>query len=415
MIGKTISHYRVLEKLGQGGMGEVFLAQDKKLGRKVALKFLTEKVQQNSAIQKRFVREAKSAAAIDHPYICKIFETQEIEGQTFIAMEYVEGQTLSAKLAPGPLSLKEALRIAIETAEAFEEIHKNRFVHRDLKPSNIMLAKQGHIKVMDFGLARQFLTEEDLSSSEDTPSDLSPHSSIVGTVAYMSPEQFHRQKVDSQADIFSFGIVLYEMIAGAHPFQKSNVYETVSSILHDRPSPLARYRDSIPELLQHTISKMLVKEPDQRYQSVHEVRTNLVQLLEGLGGKIATLPSRPAVAVLPFADMSPQKDQDYFCDGLADELISALAKLEGLRVAARTSAFRFRGAELDVREIGRQLNVGTILEGSLRKVGDRLRIGIQLINVENGYPLWSERFERKLDDVFQIQDEISEAVVGELK
>jgi serine/threonine-protein kinase len=415
MIGKTISHYNVLEKLGQGGMGEVFLAEDKKLGRKVALKFLTEKVQQNPAIQKRFVREARSAAAIDHPYICKIYETEEIEGQIFIAMEYVEGQALNDKLALGSLSLKEALRIAMETAEAVEEIHKNRFVHRDLKPSNIMLAKQGHIKVMDFGLARQSLTEEDLISSEETPCDLTPHSSIVGTVAYMSPEQVRRQEVDRQADIFSFGIVLYEMITGVHPFQKSNVYETVSSILHDDPPPLARYRDPIPELLQHTLSKMLVKEPAQRYQSVHEVRTNLGQLLEGLGRNTATLPSRPAVAVLPFADMSPQKDQDYFCDGLAEELINALAKLEGLRVAARTSAFRFRGAELDIREIGRRLNVGTILEGSLRKAGDRLRIGIQLINVENGYPLWSERYERKLDDVFQIQDDISRAVVEELK
>ena len=376
---------------------------------------MPEELQQNLAIQKRFVREAKSAAAIDHPYICKIYETQEIEGQTFIAMEYVEGQTLSAKLAGGRLSLKEALQIALETAEAFEEIHNKRFVHRDLKPSNIMLAKQGHIKVMDFGLARQSLSEEDLTSSGETPSDLTPHSSVVGTVAYMSPEQVHRQEVETQADIFSFGIVLYEMITGVHPFQKSNVYETVSSILNDRPPPLARYRDSIPELLQHTLSKMLVKEPAQRYQAVHEVRTNLSQLLEGLGGKIATLPSRPAVAVLPFADMSPQKDQDYFCDGLAEELISALAKQEGLRVAARTSAFRFRGAELDIREIGRQLNVGTILEGSLRKAGDRLRIGIQLINVENGYPLWSERYERKLDDVFQIQDDISRAVVEELK
>jgi serine/threonine protein kinase len=420
MIGKTISHYKVLKKLGQGGMGEVFLAQDKKLGRKVALKFLPEQLQQDPAIQKRFVREAKSAAAIDHPYICKIYETQEIEGQTFIAMEYVEGQTLSAKLARGRLPLKEALSIAIEMAEAFEEIHDNRFVHRDLKPSNIMLAKQGHIKVMDFGLARRSLTKEDLTSSSDetsteTSTELTPHSSIAGTVAYMSPEQIHQQEVDRQADIFSFGIVLYEMITGVHPFQKSNVYETVSSILHDHPPPLARYRDSIPELLQHTLSKMLVKEPDQRYQSVHEVRTNLSQLLESLGGKIATLPSRPAVAVLPFADMSPQKDQDYFCDGLAEELISALAKLEGLRVTARTSAFRFRGEGLGIPEIGRQLNVGTILEGSLRKAGDRLRIGIKLINVENGYPLWSERYERKLDDVFQIQDEISEAVVGELK
>ena len=415
MIGKTISNYRVLEKLGQGGMGEVFLAQDKELGRKVALKFLPEKMEQDPAIQKRFIREARSAAAIDHPYVCKIYETGMIEGKTFIAMEYVEGQTLSKKLEPGPLPLKEALRIASEMAEALEEIHNNRFLHRDVKPSNIMLSKQGHIKVMDFGLARQFFTEEDLASSEETPTDLTPQNSIVGTVAYMAPEQVHRQKVGRQADIFSFGVTLYEMTTGIHPFKKSNIYETASAILHDHPPPLAQYRNSIPELLQHTVGKMLAKEPGQRYQSVHEVRTNLAQLLEGLDRKSAAPPSGPAVAVLPFVDMSPQKDQEEFCDGLAEELINALTSLKGLHVAARNSAFWFRGEKLNYQEIGRQLRVSTILEGSVQKEGERLRIKAKLVKVEDGYYLWSESYDRKLEHVFQIQDEISQAVVEKLK
>ena len=415
MIGKTISKYSILKELGQGGMGEVFLAQDMNLGRHVALKFLSAEMQRDPGVRKRFLREGKVAAAIDHPYICKIYEVKEFKGKAFIVMEYLEGQTVREKLTKGPLPLKEALRAGFEVAEALEEIHSHRFVHRDLKPSNIMMTKQGHVKLMDFGLAKEVLTPKDLGNETETPTDLTLHGSIVGTVAYMSPEQARQQEVDGRSDIFSFGIVLYEMITGVHPFQKKTQLETAGSILKDIPLPLTRYTNAIPELLQHTLSKMLAKEPDQRYQSVHELRTNLGQLLEGSEQLRAAKSTRPAIAVLPFADMSPQKDQGYFCDGLAEELMTGLRKLKELLVTARTSAFRFRDAELDVREIGRQLNVGTILEGSVRKAGDRLRIGVQLINVEDGYRLWSELYERKLADVFEIQDEISRAVVKSLK
>ncbi len=412
MVDKTISHYRILKELSHGGMGSVFLAQDLCLPRKVALKFIRGEMQHDPEARKRFLREADSAAAIDHPYICTVFETGEYEGTVFIAMEYLEGETLQKRLVQGPIPLKKALHIAAEIAEALEAIHSMGIMHRDLNPSNIMLTRQDHVKVVDFGLARPFAALENAGPDAVTASI---RSGIAGTLHYMPPEQLCGEAPDHRSDIFSFGIVLYEMIAGVHPFRQKEGNKIADSILHSNPSPLSRYTEEVPELLVHTLSRMLAKEPAQRYQSVHEVRTNLVQLLEQLDQPAAAMPPRPAIAVLPFVDMSPDKDQDYFCEGLAEELISALAKLENLCVAARTSAFRFKGADLDIREIGRQLKVRTILEGSLRKAGDNLRIGVELINVEDGYELWSQRFDRTLDDVFAIQDEITRAVVDKLK
>ncbi len=412
MIGKTIAHYRVLKELSHGGMGYVYLAQDTNLNRKVALKFIRGEMQQDPAVRKLFLKEAGSAAAVDHPFICKIFEMGEFEGIIYIAMEYLEGQTLYRRLGQGPIPLKEALRIAAETAEALEEIHRKGIMHRDLNPSNIMLTRQGHVKVMDFGLAMPFLIQGELSSSALTPT---LPGKIAGTLNYLPPEQLCGDMPDNRSDIFSFGIVLYEMIAGVHPFRQNVKNRTVNSILNNKPLPLARYAAEIPELLEHTLNRMLAKEPNQRFQSVHEVRTNLAQILESLDRPAAVMTSRPTIAVLPFRDMSPEKDLDYLCEGLAEELINALAKLENLSVAARTSAFRFKDTKLDIREIGRQLNVRTALEGSVRKAGDNLRIGVELTNVENGFELWAQRFDRKLDDVFEIQDEISRAVVEKLK
>ena len=414
MIGETVSLYQVLKMLGRGGMGRVFLAQDRSLDRKVALKFLLEDMESHVTVRQRFLKEARFAAAIDHPYVCKIYQVGEHEGKAFVAMEFVEGLTLREKLQQGLLAWSDTFRIAIQAAEALEEIHGRRLVHRDLKPSNIMLTKQGHVKIMDFGLAMEVLQSDALGSESETPQDLTSPGSMIGTVSYMSPEQARKQELDGRSDIFSFGIILYEMITGVHPFQKGTQFETASSILEEVPPPLTRYHSAIPELLQHTLSKMLAKEPERRYQSVHELRTNLSQLAR-TGPLEADTPSRTAVAVLPFVDMSPDGDQDYFCEGMAEELIGRLGRLEGLRVAARTSAFRFKAAELDIREIGRELNVGTVLEGSLRKSKDKLRIGVRLIDVAEGYPLWSERYDRDLGDVLEIQDEIARAVVEKLK
>ncbi len=276
MIGQTISHYKITEKLGGGGMGVVYKAEDTRLGRNVALKFLPEEMQQDSSARKRFLREAKSAAALDHPYICKIYEVGEEEGQSFISMEYIQGETLSQKLTEGPLPLKNVLQTAVEVAEALEAAHKHDIVHRDLKPSNIMLTSDGHVKVMDFGLAKRVTPAE--GQEQEITTALTREGSTLGTIPYMSPEQLKGKSVDARSDIFSFGVVLYEMLAGVHPFKKGGRMETAKAVLSDTAPPLTRYTEDIPLLLQHTIKKMLAKEPDKRYQLVHDLRTYLDEL-----------------------------------------------------------------------------------------------------------------------------------------
>jgi len=411
LIGKTVSHYRILHELGRGGMGEVFLAQDLNLPRKAALKFLHSNRLQDPIARARFTREARAAASIDHPYVCKIYETGESEGRTFIAMEYVEGQTLRAKLTEGMLPLKDALLTAAETAEALEEIHNRQIVHRDVKPSNIVLSRHGHVKVMDFGIAKQIPSVVTTAETVDYPAK----TRIVGTVAYMAPEQLRGTEADERSDIFSFGVVLYEMICGVHPFKKKTSRATINSILREEPAPVARYRTEIPETLEEILKRMLAKKPAQRFRWVREVRNRLNQLLEARQLKVKAAAAGPSIAVLPFVNVSTDPENEYFSDGLAEELINVLCRIPGLHVTSRTSAFQFKGKALDIRTIGEQLNVSTILEGSVRKSGDRLRITGQLINVANGFQLWSERYDREMKDIFEIQDDISGAIADQLR
>jgi len=444
MIGQTISHYKVIEKIGQGGMGVVYKAEDTRLGRNVALKFLPEELQQDSTSRKRFLREAKSAAALDHPYICKIYEVGEEEGQSFISMEYIQGETLSQKLTEGPLPLKDALQTAVEIAEALEAAHKNDIVHRDLKPSNIMLTSDGHVKVMDFGLAKRVTPSE--GQEEEITTALTREGSTLGTLPYMSPEQVRGQEVDARSDIFSFGVVLYEMLAGVNPFKKGGHMETAKAVLSDTAPPLTRYTEDIPLLLQHTLKKMLAKEPDQRYQLVHDVRTDLdelnvtsgesevsatvaaatpakrIYLWPVVAGGVMVLvilalawlwPFTPApaenainsIAVLPFENLSPDPENEYFSEGMTEELVGKLSRIQNLQVASRTSAARFRGTNKDIKEIGEELGVQYVLEGSVRKAGDRVRITSQLVDASTGFQLWSDDFDGELKDVFVVQEE----------
>jgi len=275
VVGETVSHYRILERLGQGGMGEVFLAQDTTLDRKVALKFLPEELQQNPTVRKRFLREAKSAAALDHPFICKIYEIGKAQDRTFIAMEYIQGVNLEERLVKGPLPIKDVLEIAWEIADALEGAHRGGIVHRDLKPSNVMLIPEGHIKVMDFGLAKRVTPE---GEEEDVSTVLTQDGAAVGTVPYMSPEQVRGQSLDTRSDIFSLGVVLYEMVTGVHPFKKDSIMDTAQTILSVTPPPIARYADDVPGLLQHTIRKMLAKDPGERYQTAKGLMTDLRKL-----------------------------------------------------------------------------------------------------------------------------------------
>jgi serine/threonine-protein kinase len=428
MIGRAVSHYKVIEKLGEGGMGEVYLAEDTSLRRKVALKFLPASFADDEVAHKRLLREAQSAAALDHPFICNIHEVvQTDDGQDFIVMEYVAGQTLRERLTQGSLPLADALRVGSEISEALEEAHRNGIVHRDLKPANIMLTRDGHAKVMDFGLAKRVAAGD--RTQDEITSVLTREGFTIGTLAYMSPEQLRGEPVDTRSDIFSFGILVYEMLTGAHPFRRGAQVATAAAILHEPPLPPSEHAKNMPQLLENLINEMLAKDPVHRSQHVEDVRRRLLKagmeieragLSEGL--RTRTVPTKvnpektlPSIAVLPFKDMSPQRDQDYFCEGIAEETINALAHVEKLRVVARTSAFSFKDQQTDIREIGQRLNVKTVLEGSVRKAGDRLRITAQLIDVENGFHLWSDRFDRKIDDVFAVQDEIALTITEKLK
>ncbi len=303
MIGQIISHYKITSKLGEGGMGEVYLAEDTRLDRKVALKFLTEEMQGDETARKRFLREAKSAAALDHAYICHIHEVGEEEGNSFISMEYVQGETLKDLLEEGALALPDALEKATEIAEALEAAHKQNIVHRDLKPSNIMITPEGHIKVLDFGLAKRLTPADGGDSQEKTlTANLTRTGDTLGTVPYMPPEQLRGQEIDARSDIFSFGVVLYEMLTGVHPFQKDSSVETANAVLNEAAAPVTKYLDKAPGLLRHTVRKMLAKEPDRRYQSVHEVGTDLAELASGSEDSFETAPDveRSVSRILPW-------------------------------------------------------------------------------------------------------------------
>jgi serine/threonine protein kinase/Flp pilus assembly protein TadD len=403
MIGKTISHYKILEKLGEGGMGVVYKAEDTRLERPVALKFLSPSSLGTDEEKTRFIREAKAAAILDHSNICTVHEIDEAEGQTFISMAYIDGQTLSDRIQLGPLDVDEAINIALRIAEGLKHAHKKGIVHRDIKPANIMITRDDQAKIMDFGLAK-------LAGK----SRLTGTATIMGTVAYMSPEQAHGDAIiDHRTDIWSLGVVLYAMLAGRIPFDAPTDAGLIHKIIYEEPEAISTFRDDVMPALEQAVGKMLEKDPQDRYEDMETLIADLETAKSGAHASVGRRAS--SIAVLPFVDMSPQKDQEYFCDGLAEELINALTQIEDLHVVARTSAFSFKGEKLDVREIGRRMNVETVLEGSVRKAGNRLRITGQLVNVADGYHLWSERYDREMEDIFAIQDEITLAIVDRLK
>jgi len=409
MIGQTISHYRILEKLGEGGMGVVYKAEDTKLQRMVALKFLSSELTREPEAKARFVREARAAAALDHANICTVHEIDEAEDRIFIAMAFIEGQSLKEKIQTGPLALPEALDLVAQVAEGLREAHEKGMIHRDIKPANIMITPGGQAKILDFGLA--------ISPGATRVTRLG---TTLGTIGYMSPEQAQAQAVDHRTDIWSTGVMLYEMVTGKLPFQADHEQATIHLILNEEPPRIRSHRSDAPRQLEEIIEKCLSKATGERYENAEALKKDLELLVESLKPgtvkrKASAQESKPSIAVLPFRDMSSQRDQDYFCEGIAEELINALVRLKGLHVAARTSAFQFKNRDVDIQKIGEQLKVKTVLEGSIRKAGNRLRITAQLINVEDGYHIWSEKYDRDLEDIFAIQDEISLAIVDKLK
>jgi non-specific serine/threonine protein kinase len=407
MIGKTISHYRILEKIGEGGMGVVYKAEDTRLRRTIALKFLRPQTFANDEHRDRFVREAQTAAALDHPNICTIYEIDEAGGDLFIAMAYIEGPSLKNRIRSGPFDIDETLRVTAAIALGLEAAHRHGVIHRDIKSANILLTPEGLVKIMDFGLARTFGGDE-----------ISKTTRGVGTAAYMSPEQGRGDPVDHRTDIWSLGVVMYEMLTGELPFKGDYDPAVVYSLLNEDPVPVGELRPDLPLKAQRIIERAMAKDPDLRYQSAADILADLQSpddAVDLAGSPVAPTLARRSIAVLPFSDLSPQKDQDYFCDGIAEEIINALTKIDGVRVAARTSSFSFKNKNEDVRRIGRKLNVETVLEGSVRKAGKRVRITGQLISVTNGYHLWSDRYDRELEDIFAIQEEIAGNIVRALR
>jgi serine/threonine protein kinase/Tfp pilus assembly protein PilF len=393
--GSKLGPYEILSPLGSGGMGEVWKARDTRLGRVVAIKKARE---QHS---ERFKQEARSIASLNHTNICQLFDI----GPDYLVLEYVEGKPLSS-----PLPEKEAIRLAIQIATALEAAHKKGIIHRDLKPGNILVTDEGLVKLLDFGLAK--LYEQNASTSDLPTADYAATQAgtVLGTVAYMSPEQAQGLPVDARSDIFTFGLVLYEMLSGRRAFSSGeSPVATALALVKDAPSPL-----QASPALEKIVQRCLAKQPSARYQTIPEVKSALEQVSQGMEAKSSKEP-QPSIAVLPFVNMSGDKEQEYFSDGLAEEIINALAQIPGLQVIARTSAFAFKGRQEDITKIAEALRVNTILEGSVRKAGNRIRITAQLIDATRGTHLWSERYDREMTDVFAIQDEISQVIADKLR
>jgi serine/threonine protein kinase/TolB-like protein len=553
MIGAKLSHYRITAKLGEGGMGEVYLAEDTELDRKVAIKVLPAELSEEEDRLERFRREAKAVAALNHPNIVTIYSIEENEGRRFLIMELVEGESLDRALPPGGLPLAKVFDIAIPLADALASAHEKGIVHRDLKPANVMMTPDGRVKVLDFGLAKLAVqtghmpADADATQMAPSSATLTREGVVMGTAPYMSPEQLQGQSVDHRSDIFSLGVLLYEMVSGARPFRGENSAALVSSIMRDTPAPVFEQRADLPRHLGRIIQGCLEKDPRERFQSSLDVRNQLKSLQKEVesgtytsmsgsavmpavaappptpasgapsapgtvastqppvepsvaaptpasGGQVhqqvsdpstvvppaaaaapsgpvqaaassgrgrmigvvaaivvialatgwwlgrgrdedraptpaetaktstaeqakpvAAVTETPSVAVLPFADRSPEGDQEYFTDGLTEELINALAKAGDLRVAGRRSSFQFKNSDDDLKTIGEKLNVTTVLEGSVRKAGDQMRITAELVQVDDGFSLWSETYDRSFDDIFEVQDDIAAAVASALQ
>jgi serine/threonine-protein kinase len=467
MLGKIISHYRILEKLGGGGMGVVYKAEDTTLGRQVALKFLPGETSKDRQALERFKREARAAAALNHPNICTIYEIGEHEGQPFLAMELLEGETLKQRVSAQPVKVNEIVDLAIPVALALEVAHTKGIVHRDIKPANIFITQEGQTKILDFGLAKVARAGGPSSVTDVSTESLTAPGVVAGTVQYMSPEQALGGPVDARTDLFSFGSVLFEMATGRVPFPGSTLGEMIARILHSQPEAMARFNSEVPAELERITLKCLEKKPEKRYQSAKDLRVDLQRLKRdtesarvgaGLAPPAGAQPGAPlhwrrlvvaatgvlvavfgvllglnvaglrerllrpvgaprieSLAVLPLENLMGDPQQEYFVDGMTEELITDLSQISALRVISRTSVMQYKGTKKSMPEIARELKVDGVIEGSVLRSGDQVRITAQLIQAATDTHLWARSYERDLRDVLALQSEVAGAIANEIK
>jgi serine/threonine protein kinase/tetratricopeptide (TPR) repeat protein len=428
-VGSTVSHYRILRKLGAGGMGVVYEAEDTRLGRRVAVKFLSEAMEQDASLLERFQREARAASALNHPGICTVHSIEQHEHQHFIVMELLEGQTLAQRMTRGAFEIGEVLDLGIQIADALESAHSKGIVHRDLKPVNLIVNPRGQVKVLDFGLAKIAAVPSYLGGAAGSQvetsvdrGDLTVAGTVLGTVHYMSPEQARGQPTDARTDLFSLGVVLYQMATGELPFQGDTQAVVFEAILNRDPRPLTEVNPAAPPMLGQILEKALEKDRDLRCQTANELKTDLLRVRRKLESTRPLTESRPSerqavksVAVLYFQNLSGAKDDEYFRDGVTEDIITELSKIKGLQTNSRSAVLTYRDKQVTAAQIGQQLGAAYVLEGSLRRAGDRLRINAQLVDTRTGYPTWSERYDREMKDVFEVQDEIAHKIAEALR